>query len=162
MKIVQRYKAISLNLDRYFTGKHCKRGHFSERRTSSGNCLVCHVDSKATWTRANQEKVNASRVKWKAAHPEKASAWNKENLGKLREYRAKWFKSNPIKVAAHSQVRKAILDGKLQKPYRCEMCNQSHKKLHGHHDDYAYPLSVRWLCRKCHNAWHHINGKGEE
>lgn len=53
----------------------------------------------------------------------------------------------------------------------CESCGAAAQKLrvsmprrvvvrhslHGHHDDYRYPLRVRWLCNKCHKAWHSEN-----
>lgn len=41
------------------------------------------------------------------------------------------------------------------KPRHCENCGQFVEKsrnLHAHHDDYAKPLDVRWLCPKCHRA----------
>jgi hypothetical protein len=40
----------------------------------------------------------------------------------------------------------------------CEACGA--EKADGHHDDYAHPLTVRWLCRRCHKAWHAANGPG--
>lgn len=33
----------------------------------------------------------------------------------------------------------------------CEGCGAKAEK---HHDDYAKPLQVRWLCRRCHLAEH--------
>ena len=72
----------------------------------------------------------------------------------------KWAKSSPIKRAANIIVGNAVRDGKILKPEICEDCGSKPNRLHGHHDDYAYPLVVRWLCPGCHNKWHKINGEG--
>lgn len=42
-----------------------------------------------------------------------------------------------------------------QKPTHCEKCGAEEYDIHAHHDDYAKPLDVRWLCRSCHIK-HHI------
>ena len=75
--------------------------------------------------------------------------------------RKNWLEKNPIKRAAQIMVGNAVRDGRLYKNKSCESCGQSPKRLHGHHDDYAYPLQVRWLCQKCHSAWHKLNGEGK-
>ena len=55
------------------------------------------------------------------------------------------------KLQARSIMGHAIRDGKLlRRP--CEVCAG---KADGHHDDYARPLEVRWLCRQHHMAHHH-------
>jgi hypothetical protein len=77
----------------------------------------------------------------------------------LRKTKAKWLESNIIKRAASSIIGNAVRDGKILKPCHCSECNKT-GRIHGHHDDYAYPLSVRWLCSRCHTAWHKINGEG--
>jgi hypothetical protein len=41
-------------------------------------------------------------------------------------------------------------------PEKCSECGTK-ARLDGHHDDYAKPLSVRWLCRGCHQRWHAEN-----
>src|SRR5512139_2332428 len=46
MKNITREQAKASGLTRYFTGKPCVRGHFSERRTASGSCLVCINEDK--------------------------------------------------------------------------------------------------------------------
>lgn len=77
-----------------------------------------------------------------------------------RKAKEKWVESNVIKRSASIIVGNAVRDGKLIKPSFCSCCGNTNKVLHGHHDDYAYPLSVRWLCSKCHTAWHKENGSG--
>ena len=75
--------------------------------------------------------------------------------------RKNWREKNPIKRAAQIMVGNAVRDGRLYKGKSCEGCGQSPKRLHGHHDDYAYPLIVRWLCPKCHFKWHKEHGEGK-
>lgn len=63
---------------------------------------------------------------------------------------------------ARDVVYKAVRKGLLvQKP--CEVCGEFGKTRDGflnveaHHDDYNFPLQVRWLCRKHHFEWHKCN-----
>lgn len=58
--------------------------------------------------------------------------------------------------AAWSIVYRAVRTGKLAKPDRCERCGQlvPADHLHGHHDDYARPLDVRFYCVACHRSIH--------
>jgi ribosomal protein S27AE len=72
----------------------------------------------------------------------------------------KYRQENRIKYAAHILVSNAIRSGRLIKQDRCSECGESESMIHGHHDDYTKPLEVRWLCARCHNAWHKRNGAG--
>ena len=73
----------------------------------------------------------------------------------------KYNRRNPIKYGAKTMVNNAVRDGKLKKAAVCESngCTAT-ERLHGHHDDYAKPLEVRWLCPACHHEWHAENGPG--
>ena len=71
----------------------------------------------------------------------------------------KWRANNPVKKAAQTILGNAVRDGKISKPSNCSECGESNIRIHGHHDDYAFPLSVRWLCPACHVAWHRENGE---
>lgn len=59
--------------------------------------------------------------------------------------------ANPDKARAHRVLAAAIRAGHLTRPSCCESCLRSCRP-DAHHWDYALPLSVRWLCRKCHSA----------
>ena len=73
-----------------------------------------------------------------------------------KKYSIKRVIENPIQRAANIMVGNAIRDKKLIRPDNCSNCGILCVP-DGHHDDYAYPLSVTWLCRQCHNDWHKIN-----
>lgn len=67
-----------------------------------------------------------------------------------------------IKVRAQKVAYKAISKGILV-PKPCEECGATgtfqdgRNSVHAHHDDYSKPLTVRWLCQKCHHEWHKTN-----
>lgn len=63
----------------------------------------------------------------------------------------------PKKYKAHTMTGNAIRDKKLFKE-PCEVCGAT-EKIHAHHDDYAKPLNVRWLCSAHHSQWHRDNGE---
>jgi hypothetical protein len=62
---------------------------------------------------------------------------------------------HPAERAASTIVNNAIRDGRLTKG-PCEKCG-TRVHVHGHHDDYTKPLSVRWLCAKHHRQHHEEN-----
>lgn len=56
-------------------------------------------------------------------------------------------------MRAMNKVWWAKRDGLLIKPERCERCGDR-VLIEGHHDDYAKPLEVRWVCQRCHQRIH--------
>ena len=71
----------------------------------------------------------------------------------MQKAKAKWRDQNPEKRAAHVILGNRIRDGHIIKPDRCQECGAT-GKIHGHHEDYAKPLEVEWLCPQCHTNRH--------
>lgn len=71
---------------------------------------------------------------------------------------AKYQQKNQTKRKCQSAVTVALKTGKLIRATVCENCGRP-EKLDAHHDDYAEPMDVRWLCRWCHKAWHRKHGE---
>ncbi len=59
--------------------------------------------------------------------------------GTREHHRARWL------------VHRALKAGRLTRQ-PCEVCGVM--RVHAHHDDYAQPLSVRWLCPTHHREYH--------
>ena len=115
--------------------------------------------------RKNREDYYREYDKKRAMKPHRVEArkiYQSSDEGKaiMKKIKSRWVEKNPIKRAAQIMVGNAVRDGRLNKPKSCESCGISPKRLHGHHDDYAQPLVVRWLCPKCHKVWHDENGEG--
>lgn len=83
------------------------------------------------------------------------ASYQKTPAGKeaVARARRKTTKRYPRAKWATSAVSHALRDKKLIRPLVCEVCKEE-KRLHAHHDDYAKPLDVRWLCTTCHRDWH--------
>jgi len=79
--------------------------------------------------------------------------------GRLTSNKAKaeYRKRNPNKSKAHAKVAREIRKGNLFKN-PCEECG-SEEHVHAHHDDYAIPLNIRWLCAAHHKQWHAKHGE---
>lgn len=69
-----------------------------------------------------------------------------------RKYKAERYEKDKDKIYARNKSR-------ILKRMPCETC--ANIKAEAHHDDYAYPLDVRWLCSKCHRQWHKDHGEAK-
>lgn len=63
----------------------------------------------------------------------------------------------------HNITEIALEKGILIRKIKCDQCGDipvfanGRTGIEAHHDDYNKPLSVRWLCKKCHFEWHKNN-----
>jgi len=55
---------------------------------------------------------------------------------------------------ATNRLGAAIRSGLIQRPILCSRCHAADTKINGHHQDYARPLDVIWLCYSCHRKGH--------
>ncbi len=62
------------------------------------------------------------------------------------------------KQAARRVFHRALKAGTLVRPSVCSKCG-SEKMIEGHHLDYARPLEIEWLCRKCHRGLGHTQDR---
>lgn len=58
------------------------------------------------------------------------------------------------RFAAYRVCQSALKAGRLRPPKKCQRCHQPKRRVHAHHDDYARPLDVQWLCSVCHQTRH--------
>lgn len=90
----------------------------------------------------NRESVLIRTKKWRQDNPEK--------------FKEMWIKSkekDPMKRKAREYLNHAIEYGQIEKPLECSLCKEN-KKLQAHHEDYARPLEVIWMCSSCHAYIH--------
>lgn len=109
-------------------------------------CASCRSDEMQRWLKTPRYKQ--TRDKWERTLRQKAND----------TYMAK--PENQNKKFAQSILQRAVRLGKVAKQNVCSECGGTERRTHGHHDDYAKPLDVRWLCSLCHARWHRANGPG--
>jgi ribosomal protein S27AE len=125
----------------------------------TSRCKECHKEKVRANRAENLEHYRAYDAKRFQEDPrvlERHKAYQQTEAGKAShsKSRKKWQAENSDKRAAHIILGNAVRDGRVEKLYTCEECGVTPGKIEGHHDDYTLPLSVRWLCRKCHYAHH--------
>jgi hypothetical protein len=107
-----------------------------------GKCKECaRLD-----VRANREKRRDYYLEY-----DRRRSRTPERRAGIRLSQVKWSDRQRARVLLHN----AIARGKIVKPKECETCGEE-TKLDGHHPDYAKPLDVMWLCRRCHMKHHRM------
>lgn len=99
---------------------------------------------------SDSEKAERLRVQ----HAESARRFRKRNPGYRNKYKdsaMRYLNNNRHKHYARTAVWRAIRDGKIIRPDRCEHC-QIVGPVEGDHEDYTKRLEVTWLCKKCHTT----------
>ncbi len=111
-------------------------------------CKKCTIQ-RIVQTR-NPENVRRISREWmrraRKSNPEKFriisnSNYKKNGAGQGEEHK--------LKAECRSELRYAVMAGKIIKPSNCSNCGKV-CKITAHHDDYNRPLVVRWLCNDCH------------
>lgn len=113
----------------------------SQKRGYSTFCKACVGETTAAKSRDFRDKMRESE----------------DGKARLRSYRYTEYRNNmsddqrKVRLYARHELQRAIREGEIVRQ-PCEVCGDI--KAHGHHDDYAKPLEVRWLCRTHHNEVH--------
>ena len=130
------------------TCKECRKEKVRINRESKSE----YYKEYDCWRYANQPQVKERHKKYRKTDQGKSAI----NRGK-----ALWANKNPEARAAHVILGNAVRDGRIDKPKCCPVCLEfkPSRQIHAHHDDYAKPLEVRWMCAQCHTKEHGRDNK---
>lgn len=133
--------------------------------TAHSQGKYCSPDCQAEGARASWRKYGEQNREKRREYHREFYEKNKEMIiQKTKEYQktgagkqaakinyARQREKHPEKIAARQAVLIALRAGKIKKE-PCTKCGNA--KVQAHHQDYATPLSVVWLCDPCHRAEH--------
>ena len=144
---------LEKDLSEFYKKPNMADGHLN-------HCIACVKQYEKDRRIANSDRLKAYD-KARANLPHRVLArqeYAKSDAGKLTHKKAmETYKARyPMKYAAHVMVSNAVRDGHLVRQTKCDECGST-EKIEGHHDDYTKPFEIRWLCEKCHKAWHKHN-----
>lgn len=121
---------------------------------TSNKCVKCGQQKAASEFHAHPTNRNRLQSYCKACSKAYRSKRQKAAPvpADLKRARRKAYEARyPEKARAVKTVDNALRAGTLRKQ-SCERCGAAN--THAHHDDYARPLDVRWLCPSHHMALH--------
>jgi len=128
---------------------------------SAFSCSKCGIDfirTRAQISCGTRECYGCKRARQNAFNLAKGDKLKEEGKAAYQRrkeyYKAYWQeqRKDPFyikKRAARRKVATEIEAGRLERQ-PCRLCGES--KSDAHHEDYSKPLSVDWLCRRCHFA----------
>ena len=99
MTPIRRKDALLQGLNKYYTGKPCKRNHTSERYTDSGVCITCLRESVDRHRTINREVVNDRVRRWRIKNPTYHITHYAAHSERSRELTNRWKHQNPDRVA---------------------------------------------------------------
>jgi len=109
------------------------------------------LKQKAASRERNRDSAIEKKRVYNQEHREERAVYSREyrRLGRAK-YRASYEA-----LSAKSKVQNALKTGKLNR----EPCGECGKlEVEAHHDDYAHPLAIIWLCHICHMKLHRESG----
>jgi 5-methylcytosine-specific restriction endonuclease McrA len=99
-----RQEACAQGLSRYFDGRPCWNGHFSDRGVSHGKCLECKRLRSALDYQGNKEAKAAYSRKWVAENPNYfKERWRAIPLEERKQRKREWYKANQGHARAYSR-----------------------------------------------------------
>lgn len=99
-----------------------------------GDGICCKCGKKS---RPDQRYCNSCHAEWMRLYRPKHSELKEESRKKAN---------------ARSYLHVYVKRGKVLKVENCEICGALNTEAH--HEDHSQPLSVNWICRKCHLDLH--------
>lgn len=147
---MQRKQAIIENGVEFWICPTCKGiftsdGFYPSKRAWNGitsQCRKCHMKGSME----TRDKENAKKLKRESMRRMRDTQPDKY---KERDRAASKKRPKDMRYYARQLLNHALRKGVVSKPERCSKC-QEIKKLTAHHNDYAKPLEVEWLCYECH------------
>jgi formylmethanofuran dehydrogenase subunit E len=128
----------------------CNKCGAQPRAIYAGNntwCKPCLAEYQRAYAKTHPRNNTSYWRKKRAKKDEKLLARDRRNSALSRE-------RHPDKYVARQTLGRAVKSGKIVKPVSCSSCGGS-GRLEGHHNEgYDKPLSVQWLCVKCHRQLH--------
>lgn len=122
---------------------------------SRGTCTACWNAKWSPIVQAhNQRYYDTNRAGMRDAQKRRTRAAHRAPGGKAKHharndaYEARY----PERTAARAAVAVAVRSGRLVR----QPCIRCGSKAHAHHDDYAKPLTVIWLCPEHHGERHRL------
>lgn len=93
-----RQEAKERGLNKFFTGRPCRRGHVSPRYTSCNLCCACTVINRKRWRAENPDQSKQLRRNWRKKNPEK------ERASKYKSNRKWWAR---VKDSVNAKKRQS-------------------------------------------------------
>lgn len=135
-------RGCGLNLPREAFAKNASR-------TRVSRCKPCMSKyGQAQWAGMTPDERRAAM---KAKRDREGERWSERYRKDAKLYRTR----HPRRRRAHKLLNHAVAAGKIQRQ-PCDVCGAA--KAEGHHDDYAQPYIVRWLCLTHHREHHRLHG----
>lgn len=116
----------------------------SEADGRNYNCLECAAAYQEEWKRNHPDRNREHKTRYWGKH-------RRRILDASRDVKLRWTREHKQAVRAEGLLKRAVERGEVKRGV-CEACGAV--RVHGHHDDYAKPLEVRWFCSKHHRLHH--------
>ena len=180
--IITYAEARAKGLARYFTGKPCLRGHFSERGIGKRNCLACcagysaknRAKNPGKYLEANRKLCRRWRGKNRQKNLDTAKAWRQRYPDRVKQFALDWRKNNPEKAHAldarnrtrRKNVSGAFDDKDVERIFKAQRgrCAYCHITISGgYHVDHIIPIvrggsnfpkNIQLACANCNWAKH--------